>query len=303
MGLDLFKGSGGGVSSRKEPEAPLAKNYFFLYDNESPQIDLERYKTSQGKRYYVKLFISITTLQDIFIGSGEVDKETNQLVDIFSYITPEKGKKTWNIPGSSLKGCILSHLSMFLQPRSTDFFSAKDGPAKVFFADLPISSKSQAAHKSIPARFSPKGVPDNVRFKLYKKEYVKDTLPQGGYASEPGKEHIQAIPKGSQFSSFIHGKQLDEYEMAMLIVALGAFPGYTFQFKLGGAKNRGMGLVRLAIDFDKSFYALSLKDIVAQKVLPFSNLKPNLEKVLAQIRQDNPKLDTVIKKMQGEYGQ
>ncbi len=303
MGLDLFKGSSYSGPPRSDEPVRMERNYFFLYDNESPQIDLYSYQTSQGKKYYVKLFITITTLQDIFIGSGEIDKIANQLVDVFSYITPEKGKKTWNIPGSSLKGCIFTHLSMFLQSRSTDFFSAKDGPAKVFFADLPIRSKSQATHKSIPARFSPKGVPDNVSFKLYKKEYVKDTLPQGSYATEPGKERIQAIPTGSQFSSFIHGKQLDEYEMAMLIVALGAFPGYSFQFKMGGAKNRAMGLVRLDIDFDKSFYALSLKDIFAQKVLPLSNLKPNLEKVLAQLKQDSPKLDTVIKKLQGEYGQ
>lgn len=289
----------GGQASPIPPE----KNYFFIYDKEHPQIDLFQAKYSGKETYYGKLFLSLTTLQDIFIGSGEIDKKDNRLVDMFSYVITGGDNKTWNIPGSSLKGCIFTHLSMFLRARSTDFLSAKEGPAKVFFSDLPMTSGAEAFRKEIPARFSPRAVPGNALLKLYKKEYKKDTQPQDRYTSEPGVESIQAIRTGSRFEGQLHFKQLDEYQITVLLLALADFPGNRFNFKIGGAKNRAMGLVRLEIDTEKSFYAHTLKGIAVKNVFPLTSLKPNLEKALLQLKQDWPALEAIIKKMQGEYGQ
>jgi hypothetical protein len=279
------------------------KNYFFIYDREHPRIDLLRKGSSRGQNYYGKLFLSITALQDIFIGSGEIDKNARQLYDAFTYVMTGSGKQAWNIPGSSLKGCIYTHLALFLQSRSMDFFSAKESPAKVFFSDLPMAPGTNAAIKEIPARFSPRAVPEDAMVKLYKKEYRKDTLPQGSYNTDPGQERLQAIRVGSRFEGHLHFKQLDEYEITMLVLALGSMPGSSFNFKIGGAKNRAMGLVRLQVDFEKSFYARTLKDIAVKNVLPFAGLKPGLEKTLSKLKQEYPALDLLLKKIQGEYGQ
>jgi len=301
--MELFKGSSFSGSSDQKSPSPIEKNYFFIYDNEHPQIDLLQDKYSREETYYGKLFLSITALQDIFIGSGEIDRRATQLYDVFSYVLTGSGKKTWNIPGSSLKGCIFTHLSMFLKTRSTDFLSAKEGPAKVFFSDLPMISETEALPKEIRARFSPKAVPENVILKLYKKKYQNDSLPQGKYPSETGVEIIQAIQTDNRFEGQLHFKQLDEFQIALLVLALGNFPGNSFNFKIGGAKNRTMGLVRLEIDFEKSFYSHTLNDISIKKIFPFESLKPNLEKTLSQLKQDFPALDPIIKKIQKEYRQ
>lgn len=304
--MELFKGSsfpGSRGQGDQASQPPMEKNYFFIYENEHPQIDLLPYEKGRGAAYYGKLFLSLTALQDIFIGGGEIDKSDAQLVDVFSYVITGAGGKTWNIPGSSLKGCIFTHLSMFLRTRSTDFLSAGEGPAKVFFSDLPMTPGSEAFRKEIPARFSPRAVPGNALLKLYKKEYKKDTLPRGNYTTVPGVESIQAIRTGARFEGQLHFKQLDEYQITVLLLALADFPGHRFNFKIGGAKNRAMGLVRLEIDYEKSFYARTLKDIAVKNVFPLASLKPNLEKALLQLKQDFPALEVIIKKMQGEYGQ
>lgn len=304
--MELFKGSSfqdsRGHGGQASP-TPMEKNYFFIYDKEHPQIDLSAYEKNRGKTYYGKLFFSLTALQDIFIGSGEIDKKGKGLVDMFSYIFGGSGTKTWNIPGSSLKGCIFTHLAMFLSARSTDFFSAKEGPAKIFFSDLPMLPGTKSYRKEVSARFSPRSVPGNALLKLYKKEYKKDSLPRGSYASEPGMESIEAIQPGAKFAGELHFKQLDEYQITLLLLALADFPGHRFNFKIGGAKNRAMGLVSLTIDYEKSFYAHTLKDLAVQKVFPFTDLKSNLENILSRLKHDYPALEMIIKKMQGEYGQ
>lgn len=301
--MELFKGSSyKGKTGQASPDREV-KNYFFIYHREHPRIDLLRNESSRGQEYYGKLFLSITALQEIFMGKGEIDKNAKQLYDVFTYVMTGSGKRTWNIPGSSLKGCIYTHLALFLQSRSMDFFSAKEGPARVFFSDLPMTPGTEAVIKEIPVRFSPRAVPGEAMVKLYKKYYQKDTRPRGSHHPEPGKERLQTIRAGSRFEGHIHFKQLDELEITMLALALGSMPGNSFNFKIGGAKNRAMGLVRLQIDFEKSFYAHTLKDIALKNVLPFAGLKPGLEKTLSRLKQEYPALDLLLKKIQGEYGQ
>jgi len=303
MDLKLFQGSSNKDASSGPPPERGVKNYFFIYDREHPKIDLGRYEKNRNITYYGKLFLSITAQQDMFIGSGEIDQNQKKLYDAFSFIMKSNGTKIWNIPGSSLKGCITTHLAMFLQKWSLDIFSAQKGKAKVFFSDLPMTAGGVADGAEIIARFSPRAVPQNALIKLYKKEYIKESLPQGSYQREPGKEIIQAIRKGSRFTGHINFKELNEIELTILVLALGSMPENSFNFKLGGAKNRAMGLVKLKIDFEKSFYANTLKDIADKKTLSFTNLTTNLGKNLSQLKQEFPALEKLIKRLQKEYGQ
>lgn len=140
MALDLFKGSS--YKDEQGPPGPdrAVKNYFFIYDREHPQIDLLRYKSSRGQEYYGKLFLSIAALQEIFIGSGEIDKKDKHLYDVFSYVRTGRDQWTWNIPGSSLKGCIYTHLAMFLQ--NYGFFQCEGGAGQSVLFRSPYSRGS-----------------------------------------------------------------------------------------------------------------------------------------------------------------
>jgi len=111
------------------------------------------------------------------------------------------------------------------------------------------------------------------------------------------------IRSGSRFEGHLHFKRLNEYEITLLVLALGSMQGYSFNFKIGGAKNRAMGLVKLQIDFDKSFYSRSLRDITRDNTIPFTNFKPNLKKTFTKLMQEYPTLDILLKKIQKEYGQ
>jgi len=315
MDLKLFQGTASGDSSssrssysrpgshHSQNQGPIPKNYFHIFNNELPRVDLMRYNEKASGKYYGKLFISITPVQDMFIGMGEIGRTSGSLYDMFSYRTVQKDIKTWNIPGSSLKGCIFAHLYMFLatDPKDNHHFNRTDLPARVFFSDLPFAAGQEPILKDISARFEPnsKVTPLNAVLKLYKKEYQNDSTFQG----EPGKEKIQAIKAGSKFEGYVHFKDLNEYEIAMLILAFGSFPDHSFLFKIGGAKNRGMGLVRFRVDFEKSIYASSLKEIFESKTLPLTKFKDKLIQSFLRIKQDYSCVERMIKRMQEEYGQ
>jgi hypothetical protein len=180
--MDLFKGSRGSSPDKKLFKE---KNYFFLLGNELPHIDLSRY--TPGKNYYGKLSLDITALQDIFIGCGEIEKTNNKLYDTFTYVKKDKENKNLNIPGSSLKGSVLTNMLMFLQLDSVDFFSAKKDKAKVFFSDFPMTTSYELSPQTIPARFGPqnKAIPPHAQLKLYLKDDPAhgNLSPQGKYGA------------------------------------------------------------------------------------------------------------------------
>ena len=92
--MDLFKGSQGSGPDK----IPIKeKNYFYLFSDELPNIDLSRYTDKTVKSYHGKLFLDIIALQDIFIGCGEIEKTHNRLYDTFSYVKKDTKKKTKEI--------------------------------------------------------------------------------------------------------------------------------------------------------------------------------------------------------------
>lgn len=305
--MDLFKGNQ--QRARRNGGSPkfMEKNYFFLKKGELPRIDLSRFTSAQ--RYYGKLFLTVTALQEMFIGSGEIDEHQQRFFDAFSYVKKQPGHqvKLFSIPGSSMKGSVLTNLQMFLELRSTDFFSAQEGMAKVYFADCTIDTIDAAVLESFPERHEPKRkmIPPAAEIKLYLKDdaaYGKFTSRELKLEKNDKNEYIQAVKKGSRFNGFINFKTLTRYEMAFLVLSMGSLPGHLFNFKIGGAKNRGMGLVRVAIDWHRSFVSENLLNATAANGTPLRELEPQLVSTVSGIAEANPKLAGIVKKMQEEYG-
>jgi CRISPR/Cas system CSM-associated protein Csm3 (group 7 of RAMP superfamily) len=310
MAIDLFKGSGPQgdrhrIRSGGPPQKEIKeKNYFFVMWDDLPNIDLP--ESTTGKQFYGKLFLSVTALQDMFIGSGEIDEFNKRLYDTFSYFKQEPDEKAvrFTIPGSSIKGCIKTNMMLFLKERSTDFLSAQNGMAKVYFSDFPVTDSSGIDPRTIAGRFNPRiDPPENAILKLY----LKDDLAYANLSKEEwrelqSKENILTVKQGSRFNGFINFKLLGLKELVFLVLSLGCMTDHGFCFKIGGAKNRGMGLIKTELDWQKSFYASSLKELSLNNGKSFNELQPQLVSTLSQLKQDFPRIDYPVKRMQKEYG-
>ena len=151
--MELFKGSsfqgsrGQGEHAAQASPTPMEKNYFFIYDKEHPQIDLLQAKYNGEETYYGNFSFPLPHFKIYLSAAAKLIKDSTQLYDIFSYVITGSDKKTWNIPGSSLKGCIFTHLSMFLKTRSTDFLSAKGWASKSVFFRSSFDLGDRSAYK------------------------------------------------------------------------------------------------------------------------------------------------------------
>lgn len=299
--MDWFEGKKQTDSFTPAQPENKEKNYFYLERRELPFIDLSRYRTHETG--YGKLYISVTALQDLFIGCGEIENCGGGLVDAFSYVTKAPGDRTFNIPGSSMKGCILTNLSLFLNERSTGFFSTGEGPAKVFFTDLPMTGPGETLSRLIPGRFSRGNQPRDAQVKLYSREdRAYGTLSEFEIKNLPELETILSLNRGCRFEGFINFKRLDRHELAFLVLALGCLKDHRFNFKMGGAKNRGMGLVRVSIDITNSVYSRTLTEAARGTVSSFKTLEDTLVSIIHRVKHDYPNFLPVLDKLRKEYG-
>jgi len=294
-------GSGNQRKSRRHQRQVIReRNYFFIQRNKLPYINLSRH--AGGRTYYGMLALQITALQKIFIGCGEIEKKENQLYDTFSYVKKELGKKTPTIPGSSIKGSIYHHLSALLDEESMEFYKAKNQKTRIFFSDFPIITDGKLKEEIIAARFKPQ-IQGGERKFYKKKDTAHGRLTPGEIKNLKAIENLLLLEKGNSFRGFIHFHRLDEVALALLALSMGILPENRFNFKIGGAKNRGKGLIKLDLLEDDSYYSVKMIHAVKTRAKPYRNLAPVLKSTVAGLKKDNPKIDGILKIIREEYRQ
>jgi len=76
----------------------------------------------------------------------------------------------------------------------------------------------------------------------WRKFYTRDSICK----APKSKEWLQVL-KEARFALEVGFQNLREWELGLLVLSLGIAPGYEFNWKLGGAKNRGMGLIQVTL--------------------------------------------------------
>ncbi len=312
MSLDLFKGGGaaGGNGKRGGPQRRniKEKNYFYIKNNQLPGIAIT--EPAGGKPYFGKLQLTVTALQDIHVGSGDLHEESMRLYEGFSYYKndPRDPKRVFTLPGSTMKGCILTHLLMFLRDSATGFYNAgtrrdSDPMVKVFFSDFPIVAGGEPKPRTIAGRFNPRiHPPADAVLKMYlKDDPAHDDISRADWQALPAKENILTIKKGARFSGFVNFNSLSLQQLLFLVLSLGCLPGHRYCFKIGGARNRGMGLVSMSLARD-SIFAGRLMELVFGNHRPFADVLPQLAMELETFKRRYKNIETVLGIMRRQYG-
>ncbi|MEW6457056.1 MAG: RAMP superfamily CRISPR-associated protein [Acidobacteriota bacterium] len=198
-----------------------------------------------------QLFIRIIAESDLFIGAGEAEVKNNKQVIKFARV----GDKIV-IPGSSLKGTIRIY-SEALSPSCLDancdgddfcptcrIFGAKNYQGRIFFNDTISSNAKSKEAVEIFQRWGPREWKACEGRKFY--FFDHPNLSQGR------KERIETIKKDAQFDSSIEFTNFENWELGLFLLSMGCDKNHMFSLKLGGAKNRKHGKVRIELDARKS---------------------------------------------------
>jgi CRISPR/Cas system CSM-associated protein Csm3 (group 7 of RAMP superfamily) len=194
--------------------------------------------------------VRFEVLSPLFIGSGEVDVADEPGVPTMHFRFARRGECVI-VPGSSLKGVIRSLVEV-LSPSCLGgedharcpaclLFGTLGRRGRVTFEDGAVEnaelSVMQIAQRTQARRIGP----NNERG--FRKLYSRDQgTAQATWSDDT--ERLETVLPGSRFRSRVSFHTLAEWQVGLLLLALGLAPGYGFHLKCGGGKNRGFGLLR-----------------------------------------------------------
>ena len=205
--------------------------------------------------YSGKLLLILENEQDLFIGSGEVEIKNDKQYLAFARIYSENHIV---IPGSSLKGAIRIYLEA-LSPScvSSDrdacgkteepcpacaIFGRQDYQGRVFFKDAKLLKGNLNDNKEIIQRRPPWLSCRDRRFYYFEKPDIVH--------GRQDKERIEVVNKGAQFNFEIEFINLLNWELGLLLLSMGLDDEHQkdFSLKIGGAKNRKCGKVKINLE-------------------------------------------------------
>lgn len=201
--------------------------------------------------------VNITTISNLYIGSGFHTMDGGYL-----YSDSVKFQNKYVIPGSSFKGAVRniaaatsnSCIDLKCRPYDQDgkvriciacnMFGFMGQASKVIFPDFK-AIKAQAETLDLNKQFSPNCKSENYKyengkskgFKFYR-TYCKKYDGQ--------KISIKTIAKDSIFAGRIHFSKLTKEQLSLLLFSMGI--DESFDIKLGGFKNEGLGHVRVRVE-------------------------------------------------------
>lgn len=213
---------------------------------------------------YGYIDVEITTISNLYIGSG-----FHSMVGGNLYSVPVTFQNEYVIPGSSFKGAVrniaaaISNSCMNSECRETadkdgnvsciacNIFGHMGQASKVVFPDFKaINAKSETL--DLNKQYKPKD--KSKGFKFYKTHCEK-------YESKQ-KIQVKTVVKDSVFTGRIHFSRLTEEQLSLLLFSMGI--DESFDIKLGGFKNEGLGHVKVRvkdsdINIDKSIENLCIQ--------------------------------------------
>ena len=194
--------------------------------------------------------VRFEVLSPLFIGSGEVDVADEPGVPTMHFRFVRRGESVI-VPGTSLKGVIRS-LGEILSPSCLGgedhdrcpaclLFGTLGRRGRITFEDGVIEdaelSVMQIAQRTQARRIGPNN--EGGFRKLYSRD--QGTV-QATWSDDT--ERLETVLPGAWFRSRVSFHTLAEWQVGLLLLALGLAPGYMFHLKCGGGKNRGFGLLR-----------------------------------------------------------
>jgi hypothetical protein len=194
--------------------------------------------------------VRFDTLSSLFIGSGEVDVADEPGGPTMHFRFVRRGESVI-VPGTSLKGVIRS-LVETLSPSCLGGEDRDRCPACLLFGTLGrrgrvtfedgVIEGAELSVMQIAQRTQARRIgPNNERG--FRKLYTRDLgAAQATWSDDT--ERLETASPGAWFRSRISFQGLSEWQVGLLLLALGLAPGYAFHLKCGGGKNRGFGLLQ-----------------------------------------------------------
>lgn len=286
----------------------------------------------QEGHYWGCLNLIVTGLEQLFIGSGAVDLDGNG--QMYQCFVQRDGQ--FILPGSSFKGalravvealspsCIVviegktanrnyGKICRVRRDRTTlelcpacGLFGAAGYRGRLSFSE---GRTLQGTPKimEIPQRTKPhycgpngKADPCDSTF-VWRKFYTRESE-----CKAPREIERLQVLREARFALEVGFQNLREWELGLLVLSLGIAPDHEFNWKLGGAKNRGRGLIQVELDASQGSIYAQGKDWFFQRTSSVSRdfLKQVTQTYLNHLdkKRVRSQVEDNLKKLREEYG-
>jgi len=293
----------------------------FFWVETFPEPKKQRAPSHEGLNYlWGYLEMELTTLTPLFVGSGEVGIEGGQM-----YFRFARREGHYIVPGSSIKGAVRS-LAEMLSPscmavvddrdyqgqcKADDslmlcpvcgLFGALSYRGRLTFEDAVIPSP-QSDHVTIFQRTEPRyAAPESEAERDKSFEFRKFYRGPAQSARTQDHERLEVLKQGLSCPLLIRLSNVQDWEAGLLILSLGAAPGMEFNWKLGGAKNRGFGLVTVCLRDGQ--FASGLDWMFGKKQSPAPKVQDWVNAYIRQAQQWKvwQEVQMVVNHLRGVYG-
>ncbi len=273
---------------------------YFLVDVPSPE---RARPPSRDRGLYGRLSMTLTCQTPLHIGSGSPILIQNRLVAGVAAVRAA-GRLVPIIPGSSLKGAVRAVVEAITPScervaitkvdacRGSDalcpacrVFGAPGWKALIGFGDLAPEGADWLRPQRVAQRYSHRNAPRRGR-RLYGSE-PEDPLPDKD-------EDLVVVEPGTRFRGALYLDGIDRVGLGLVLLALGATADGLPHLRIGGGKNRGLGIVHVEIGSQKIYPSLAkwlanepltdAGEFLVQAAREALNAHPRTSERLARIR-------------------
>lgn len=265
-----------------------------------------------------RLLLTLTTKSPLHVGSGSplvLGRERPRLVAGVAAVRVDGGHIIPIIPGSSLKGAVRA-VAEAVTPscERASVAGARTSPCRTADALCPACRAFGAPGWRSTIGFGDLGPRDGVTLREQRvaQRYSHGNAPRRGrrlYRPEPEEpqpqreETLAVVPEGSHFSGAIYLDGTDMTGLGLTLLALGIAPHGVPYLRLGGGKNRGLGIVEVTIDSGRIYRSLAAW--ARRELVPTAD--GELKRFLAQAQEEAirtyPGIQDALREIKRQYGQ